>query len=52
MPFVEGYGMTEVSGASTISILEDPVSGQVGGPLDCLKLRLKDVPDMNYLTSD
>lgn len=28
------------------------MAGHVGGPLPCIKLRLADVPDMGYLSSD
>jgi len=51
-PIYEGYGLTETSGASFITVTADPVAGHVGGPLECLKARLRDVPDMNYLTTD
>lgn len=30
----------------------DPVAGHVGGPLPCIKLRLADVPEMQYMTTD
>lgn len=51
-PILEGYGLTETSGASTITWPQDPVAGHVGGPIECGKIRLRDVPDMNYLTTD
>lgn len=51
-PIFEGYGLTETSGASFITLGADPVAGHVGGPLECIKARLRDVPDMNYLSSD
>ena len=51
-PILEGYGLTETSGASTITVSEDPVAGHVGGPIRCCKLRLKDVDDMNYHATD
>jgi long-chain acyl-CoA synthetase len=31
---------------------DDKTAGHVGGPLPCLKLRLADLPEMNYFSSD
>lgn len=30
----------------------DPVAGHVGGPLPCLKIRLRDIPEMGYTSND
>lgn len=51
-PILEGYGQTESCAASCISLPGDATAGHVGGPLPCLKLRLADVPDMNYHATD
>lgn len=51
-PLMEGYGLTETAGASSMTYAEDPIPGHVGGPLSCVKFRLKDIPDMNYFSSD
>lgn len=51
-PILEGYGLTEVTGAASATDTSDPIAGHVGGPLSCIKFRLRDVPDMNYLSSD
>lgn len=51
-PFLEGYGLTETSGGSSVTLPNDPVTGHVGGPLPCVKWRLKDVPEMNYTAQD
>lgn len=51
-PVMEGYGLTEVSGGASVTFPEDPVSGHVGGPLRCVKWRIKDIPEMNYLSTD
>jgi len=45
-PIHEGYGLTETAGATTLTKAEDPISGHVGGGLECCKLRLKDIPEM------
>jgi len=51
-PMLEGYGLTETSGGSSVTHPRDPVTGHVGGPLPCIKWRLMDVPEMSYLSSD
>jgi long-chain acyl-CoA synthetase len=51
-PILEGYGLTETSGASSITKREDPIAGHVGGPLSCNKYRLRDVPEMSYFSTD
>jgi long-chain acyl-CoA synthetase len=51
-PVLEGYGLTETSGGASVTLPADPVVGHVGGPLGCVKWRLKDVPEMQYLSSD
>ena len=50
-PIMEGYGMTETSGGSFITFVGDPMSGHVGGPLANVKVRLKDVPEMEYYST-
>lgn len=51
-PFREGYGQTETSAPATSTRLADPVAGHVGGPIRCVKMRLKDIPEMNYFHTD
>lgn len=51
-PLLEGYGQTETSAPATLSAIEDASSGHVGGPLTCLKVRLRDIPEMSYLSTD
>ena len=51
-PIIEGYALSETTGCGTASSPEDPVTGHVGGPVECVKFRLKDIPDMEYLSSD
>lgn len=51
-PIVEGYGMTETCGGSLTTYGNDTELGHVGGPLHNVKLRLRDIPEMNYLHTD
>mmetsp|Transcript_8547 Transcript_8547/g.14411 ORF Transcript_8547/g.14411 Transcript_8547/m.14411 type:complete len:371 (-) Transcript_8547:647-1759(-) len=51
-PILEGYGQTESSAASCLTSAFDPEAGHVGGPLSSIKIRLRDIPEMNYLSSD
>ena len=51
-PIVEGYGMTETSAGSFTTFPDDPEIGHVGGPLQNVKVRLRDIPEMNYLSTD
>ena len=51
-PIHEGYGQTESSAASCLTSGFDPVAGHVGGPNTCIRIRLKDIPEMQYLHTD
>ena len=51
-PIIEAYGLTESGGATTGTWINDNISGTVGGPGRTSKLRLRDVPDMNYFSTD
>jgi long-chain acyl-CoA synthetase len=51
-PIIEGYGQTESSAASCATMPFDPVAGHVGGPLAGVKVRLRDLPEMNYMSTD
>lgn len=51
-PILEGYGQTESCAASTLTIPEDPKAGHVGGNLPSIKIRLRDIPEMQYLSTD
>lgn len=51
-PLCEGYGMTESGGGSTITYADDPQTGIVGGPLACCVIKLRDIPEMNYLSTN
>lgn len=51
-PIYEGYGMTETCAGSVLTVAGDPLSGHVGGPVCNVKIRLRDIPEMNYLSSN
>lgn len=51
-PILEGYGQTESSAASTVTLPNDGTAGHVGGPIPCVKIRLRDLPDMGYTSRD
>ncbi|XP_030047359.1 long-chain-fatty-acid--CoA ligase 1 isoform X1 [Microcaecilia unicolor] len=50
--FYEGYGQTESSAGSTISVPGDWTAGHVGAPLPCNIIKLVDVEDMNYFAAE
>jgi len=47
-PIVEAYGMTECCGASHVTRIHDLANGHVGGPVTPIKIKLVDVPELNY----
>lgn len=49
---VEGYGQTECVAPCTLNIQGDPTVGQVGPPISCCHIKLVDVPDMEYFSSN
>jgi len=51
-PFREGFGQTETSAPASLTAVEDNKSGHVGGPLTCCKIRLRDIPEMSYFSTD
>merc|ERR1712013_364281 len=48
---VEGYGQTECVAPCTLTAPGDPDTDHVGPPLPCNNLKLEDVPDMEYFSS-
>lgn len=51
-PIHEGYGQTESCAASCLTSGLDSKAGHVGGPLSCIRIRLRDIPEMEYLSTD
>jgi len=49
---VEGYGMTEVLVVSGTPHIDTSKRSHVGAPWDAVEIKLVDVPDMNYLSTD
>ncbi|ESO84097.1 hypothetical protein LOTGIDRAFT_211044 [Lottia gigantea] len=45
---IESYGQTEASSGIACNIPGETVPGHVGGPLKCTKIKLVDVPEMDY----
>ncbi|KAJ3345722.1 Long chain acyl-CoA synthetase 7 peroxisomal [Kappamyces sp. JEL0680] len=50
--FIEGYGQTEASGGNTVGWSSDLEGGHVGAPLVNSMCKLRDVPHMNYHSTD
>eukprot|EP00004_Rigifila_ramosa_P001964 TRINITY_DN1198_c0_g1_i1.p2 TRINITY_DN1198_c0_g1~~TRINITY_DN1198_c0_g1_i1.p2 ORF type:complete len:700 (-),score=161.39 TRINITY_DN1198_c0_g1_i1:20-2119(-) len=49
---LEGYGMSETAAAGSTIHAADYVAGTVGLPSPCMEIKLVDVPEMNYLTTN
>jgi long-chain acyl-CoA synthetase len=49
---MEGYGQTENAAAATATLPGDCSLGHVGPPLPCVEIKLVDVPEMMYFSSD
>lgn len=47
-PIIEGYGLTECCAGLTVTYAQDTSNESVGGPLLNCKIKLVDVPEMNY----
>ncbi|KAL0082242.1 hypothetical protein F4703DRAFT_1758011 [Phycomyces blakesleeanus] len=48
----EGYGATETTAATCIHYANEYLAGHIGGPFTCNELKLLDVPEMDYLSTD
>ena len=51
IPVAEVYGQTE-TGAVTLTLPGDASTGHVGGVLPIARVRVKDLPELEYLSSD
>ena len=49
---VEGYGQTECGAAMSISYPRDTTTGNIGVPVPQCQIKLVDIPEMDYLTTD
>ena len=47
-PIVEAYGMTEITGALTVTNFYDSANGMAGGSIRTLQFKLADRKEMNY----
>ncbi|XP_051505874.1 long-chain-fatty-acid--CoA ligase 1-like [Myxocyprinus asiaticus] len=50
--FYEGYGQTECTAGSTVTVPGDWTAGHVGAPLPCNDIKLVDVGEMNYYATN
>ncbi|KAJ1882730.1 medium-chain fatty acid-CoA ligase faa2 [Coemansia sp. RSA 1722] len=50
--FLEGYASTECNAAATVCLMDENKAGHVGVPYPAIEVRLRDVPEMNYLATD
>jgi long-chain acyl-CoA synthetase len=48
----EAYGQTETCGPATATKPGDPTAGHVGGVVPVMKIRLKDLPELGYMSTD
>jgi len=52
VPVLEGYGMTETCGGACGVLNTETIPGVVGGPNACMKIKLRDIPEMGYLSTN
>jgi long-chain acyl-CoA synthetase len=51
-PLIQGYGLTETVSAGTVQRVDDFSNENIGPCVHATEIKLVDVPDMNYLSSD
>ena len=49
---MEGYGQTECNAAATVTVPGETEPGHVGPPIPSIRIKLADVPDMNYFAAN
>ncbi|KAJ2615846.1 medium-chain fatty acid-CoA ligase faa2 [Coemansia sp. RSA 1365] len=49
---VEGYGLTETIGPTTITLIDDIEPGNVGAPIPCAMMKLRSVAELGYTVDD
>ena len=47
----QAYGTTETAGCLGTTSAWETRAGIVGGPLPCIKIKLRDLPELGYLTT-
>jgi long-chain acyl-CoA synthetase len=52
VPIIQGYGLTESCAGGTVTEMDEQTLGIVGPPIACCMIKLVDIPDMNYLSTD
>ncbi|PAA91233.1 hypothetical protein BOX15_Mlig030601g1 [Macrostomum lignano] len=52
IPIVQGYGLTETTGAGTVQTVDDISTGRAGPPLACCQIRLRDWAEGGYSSRD
>ena len=51
-PIVQGYGQTENAGSALLNSVYDTAAGTTGGVQNTTELKLVDLPEFNYLSTD
>ncbi|KAJ2745467.1 medium-chain fatty acid-CoA ligase faa2 [Coemansia sp. BCRC 34301] len=49
---IEGYGLSETVGPTSVTLIDDIEPGNVGAPLPCAMMKLRSAPDLGYSVKD
>ena len=52
VPVFEAYATTETAGSLCITNYWEREAGVVGGPMSCMKIRLNDLTELGYLSTN